>query len=34
MADYGERQWGTLTLDEKGNVVGGGDISDWFYCSD
>lgn len=32
--DYGERQWGTIILDEKGNMVCGDDVSDWFYSSD
>lgn len=34
MGDYGERQWGTLTLDGQGNMVCDGDVSDWFYCSE
>jgi hypothetical protein len=34
MEDYGKRQWGTLTLDEQGNMVCDGDVSDWFYCSE
>ncbi|KAL9474038.1 hypothetical protein ACSS6W_008418 [Trichoderma asperelloides] len=32
--DYSERQWGTIMLDEMGNMVCGDDVSDWFYSSD
>ncbi|RFU78413.1 hypothetical protein TARUN_3814 [Trichoderma arundinaceum] len=28
---YNERQWGTVLLDEKGNIVFGDDVSNWFY---
>lgn len=32
--DYGERQWGTIMLDENGNMVCGDYVSGWFGCSD
>lgn len=34
MEDYCERQWGTITLDGKGNMLFDGEVSDWFDCSD
>ncbi|KAH6603563.1 hypothetical protein Trco_008338 [Trichoderma cornu-damae] len=28
---YHDRQWGTVVLDEKGDVMRGDDVSNWFY---
>ncbi|KAM0264950.1 hypothetical protein ACHAQJ_000466 [Trichoderma viride] len=34
LESYNERQWGTVMLDEKGNVICGDSVSNWFYSSD
>ncbi|KAL7783606.1 hypothetical protein V8C37DRAFT_36202 [Trichoderma ceciliae] len=31
LENYNERQWGTVMLDEKGDVMCGDDVSKWFY---
>lgn len=31
--NYNDRQWGTLTLDENGDVLCGDDVTNWFYSS-
>jgi hypothetical protein len=33
LENYNERQWGTVMLDEKGDVMFGDDVSNWFYTS-
>lgn len=34
LENYTDRRWGTVVLDEKGDVLCGGETSNWFYSSE